>query len=391
MDENDARVGAMKKVLVLAMGGAGGDLQPLMAAAAGLLERGHRVSFVGDAAVARTVAARGITCTEIPPEQDMGRILGGVFKRLGDLSLAEQGRVITDEIAAWSDAVGAFVSQVNERERPDAIVTSLFGIGAADFAASRAAIPWAMVNSTFYVGPNPPRPLDADFGPRAIPLIEYFLPLVDRATLVLHASDQVFDFDHDDLPENHRYVGPLIWEPESSIPAYLDDPGDPWVLVTLSSQLQDDAAVARSAMDGLGALPLRVLVTTGGSRPAEELAPLAANARAEQYVSHAAALERSVALVSHAGHGSVMKALWHGVPMVLVPWGRDQPGVAARARRLGVAIVIPREGLGADAVAAAVTEVTTNPAYREAARRHSARLRLTDPVAVACEALEAGL
>ena len=382
---------ATKKLLVLAVGGAGGDLQPLMAAAIGLLERGGRVTFVGDAAVATTVAPRGITCTEIPPEQDMGRILGGVFKRLGDLSLAEQGRVITDEIAAWSEDVGALVSRVTEEERPDAIVTSLFGIGAADFAASTAAIPWAMVNSTFYVGPNPPRPLDADFSPRAIPLFEYFLPLVDRATLVLHATDQVFDYDHDGLPENHRYVGPLIWEPASSPPEYLDEPGSPWVLVTLSSQLQDDAAVARAAIDGLSMLPLRVLVTTGGSRPSEELAPLAANARAEQYVSHATALGRSVALVSHAGHGSVMKALRHGVPMVLVPWGRDQPGVAARAQRLGVAIVIPREELDADAVTAAIQEVTTTPAYRERAGRHSARLRLTDPVAVACDALEVGL
>jgi UDP:flavonoid glycosyltransferase YjiC (YdhE family) len=42
-------------------------------------------------------------------------------------------------------------------------------------------------------------------------------------------------------------------------------------------------------------------------------------------------------------------------------------------------------------VAAAIREVTTNPTYREAARHHAARLRLTDPVAVACEALEAGL
>src|ERR1700694_2198800 len=82
MDENDARVGAMKKVLVLAMGGAGGDLQPLMAAAVGLLERGHRVEFVGDAAGAQTASQRGITCTEIPPEQDMGRILGGCSRGL---------------------------------------------------------------------------------------------------------------------------------------------------------------------------------------------------------------------------------------------------------------------------------------------------------------------
>jgi UDP:flavonoid glycosyltransferase YjiC (YdhE family) len=64
---------------------------------------------------------------------------------------------------------------------------------------------------------------------------------------------------------------------------------------------------------------------------------------------------------------------------------------AARAQRLGGAMVIPREQLSSEAVAAAVQEVTTNPAYRESARRHSARLRLTDPVAVACAALEVGL
>ena len=103
------------------------------------------------------------------------------------------------------------------------------------------------------------------------------------------------------------------------------------------------------------------------------------------------ASDQSDVTASHAGHGSVMKALWHGVPMVLVPWGRDQPGVAARAQRLEVALVIPRKELSATAVAAAVQEVTTNSAYREAARRHSARLRLSDPVAVACEALEVGL
>jgi hypothetical protein len=55
---------AMKKVLVLAIGGAGGDLRQLMAAAGGLLERGHRSTFVGDAAVARLVAEKGLPCTQ---------------------------------------------------------------------------------------------------------------------------------------------------------------------------------------------------------------------------------------------------------------------------------------------------------------------------------------
>jgi len=54
-------------------------------------------------------------------------------------------------------------------------------------------------------------------------------------------------------------------------------------------------------------------------------------------------LANSRLVISHAGHGIVMKALYHGVPMILVPWGRDQPGVAARAEALGVATVIRRD------------------------------------------------
>ena len=269
------------------------------------------------------------------------------------------------------------------------LVTSLFGIGAADVAATPAGVPWVMINSTFYIGPNLTRPLRADFGPRAIPLIEYFLPLIDRARLVLHATDQVFDFDHPDLPPRHHYVGPLIWESEQSAPTYLDEPGDPWVLVTLSSLAQDDTPIARAALDGFATLPVRVLLTTGGSHPLADLGELPENARAEDYVSHAAALVRSKALISHAGHGSVMKALWHGVPMVLVPWGRDQPGVAARAEHLGVARVVPRNSIDAHTLAQVARQVIDDPAFSEAAQRHSGRLKATDPVATAVEALEA--
>jgi hypothetical protein len=57
-------------------------------------------------------------------------------------------------------------------------------------------------------------PLEEDFAPRAIPLIAGFGSLLDSASLVLHATDPVFDFAFDRLPGRHHYVGPLgIWEP----------------------------------------------------------------------------------------------------------------------------------------------------------------------------------
>ncbi|HEX9871138.1 MAG TPA: nucleotide disphospho-sugar-binding domain-containing protein, partial [Candidatus Tectomicrobia bacterium] len=101
--------------------------------------------------------------------------------------------------------------------------------------------------------------------------------------------------------------------------------------------------LAWTALQTSAAHPVRVVLTLSAGHPRDELGPRPANARIERFVPHAAVLKRGCLLVSHAGHGIVAKALSYGVPMVLVPWSRDQPGVAARAAALGVAEVIARQ------------------------------------------------
>jgi UDP:flavonoid glycosyltransferase YjiC (YdhE family) len=83
-----------------------------------------------------------------------------------------------------------------------------------------------------------------------------------------------------------------------------------------------------------------------------------------------------------------MKALWQGKPMVLVPWGRDQPGVAARAEALGVAEVVPCAQVSAETIGAAVKRVMGSEEMLRNAALHSARLRATDPPATAAAHLE---
>jgi len=278
-----------------------------------------------------------------------------------------------------ADLVGEFV--------PDVVVTSLFGVEVLDAVAP--SCPWAVINSTFYVGPNPPRPLEADFGPRAVPLIGHFATLLGSADLVLHATDRIFDFSFAGLPAGHHYVGPLgIWEPTTQPPGYLDEPGDPWVLVTISSQLQDDLPLLEAVLAALASRSVRVVATLGADHTVDEVTTVPTNARLEQTASHSAVLARAVLTVSHAGHGSVMKALWHGRPMVLVPWGRDQPGVAARAAALGVAHIVPRDALSTEVVAAAVDRALTDARMGDAAARQRARLRDTDPPGTTASLLE---
>jgi len=380
----------VRRILVVATGGAGGDLQPLIAAALALREQGHETPFAGDGSVQRSLRDLGVTVELLPPELDLGpRLAGSIREAMATTSgdLAAAGPIVQQRMASWARELAAPVSEAITRLRPDCVVTSLFGVEVLQVASPPC--PWAVINSTFYVGPNPPRPIEQDIGPRAIPLLSRYASLLESANLVLHATDQVFDFSFDRLPPHHHYVGPLgIWEPPGEPPPYLNEPGDPWVLVSISSQLQDDLPLAEAALAALADRPVRVLLTVGPDHDPSEVSERPGNARIERTVPHSAVLERAELLISHAGHGSVMKALWHGRPMVLIPWGRDQPGVAARAQALGVADVVPRTEATRETLAAAVDRVSVNADMRNTAATHSARLRATDPPARAAARIE---
>jgi len=379
----------VSRFLVVATSGAGGDLQPLVSAALALREAGHETPLAGDRSVQRSLSRVGLEVEPLPAELDLGPRLSGAIRDAmtatgGDLVAA--GPVVQERMAEWAGDVAGPVSQIIERQRPDAVVTSLFGVEVLDTLVPPC--PWAVINSTFYIGPNPPRPIEQDVAARAIPLLSRYASLLGSADLVLHATDQLFDFAFDRLPPRHHYAGPLgIWEPSGAPPDYLAEPGDPWVLASISSQLQDDLKLAETALAACADRPVRVLLTLGPDHDPGELSGIPSNARVERTVPHSSVLERAVLLISHAGHGSVMKALWHGRPMVLVPWGRDQPGVAARAKALGVAEVVPREEAAGGTLAAAVDRVLGSEEMRIMAATQAARLRATDPPAVAAALL----
>jgi len=378
------------RALVLATAGAGGDLQPLLAAALALRDRGHETVFLGDRSVHRALRSLELDAETLPEALDLGPTLVGAIRDAmtstgGDLVAA--GPIVQARMADWAGWVAEPVADAVRHHHPGAVMTSLFGVEV--MSSVSPSCPWAVINSTFYVGPDPPRPLEQDFGPRAIPLIARYASLLGSASLVLHATDPHFDLAFDGLPPRHHYVGPLgIWEPPSEPAPYLDEPGDPWVLVTISSQLQDDLPLAGVALAAVSGRPVRAVLTLGPDHDPGELSLIPPNARVERTVSHSAVLERGALLVSHAGHGSVMKALWYGRPMVLVPWGRDQPGVAARAAALGVAEVVRRDEASEKTLSRAIDRALTDAGMKEAAARHGSRLRVTDPPAAAASLLE---
>ena len=119
---------------------------------------------------------------------------------------------------------------------------------------------------------------------------------------------------------------------------------------------------------GLRQLPIDVIATTGSNLDPAELGPQPASIRVERYIPQPEVLSRCRAVVSHGGSGTVLAALAHGLPSVLLPMGADQLPNAARCAELGVARVLDAVSATPDAVREAVADVMTKPSYRTAAQ-----------------------
>lgn len=83
---------------------------------------------------------------------------------------------------------------------------------------------------------------------------------------------------------------------------------------------------------------------------------------------HAEVLRHAAAVVTHAGHGTIIKSMAAGVPVVALPMGRDQPDNAVRAAAAGAGVVLKPKAKVA-AIRAAVSDVLATPSYATAARR----------------------
>jgi UDP:flavonoid glycosyltransferase YjiC (YdhE family) len=78
------------------------------------------------------------------------------------------------------------------------------------------------------------------------------------------------------------------------------------------------------------------------------------NGRAERFVPHGPILARASVAITHGGMGVTQKALAAGVPVVAVPFGRDQLEVARRVEVAGAGVRLPRARLGRETLRAAV-------------------------------------
>ncbi|SFS12281.1 glycosyltransferase [Yoonia litorea] len=203
-----------------------------------------------------------------------------------------------------------------------------------------------------------------------------------RADRILVQTSEHFDFLMTPAPQNLVYVGPHLGD-TTAIGTDLDaellerDAGQPLVLASLSTTFQNQAGHLEQVIKALGRLRtatgqrVKGIVTTGPAMRLSDFDP-PENVRLVPYAPHGLLLPHADAFVTHCGHGSVMKALSCGVPLVALPMGRDQDDTAARivARGLGL-----RAKPTAGNIAKVLTRVLGDEKYTNAAKAIAPKIR----------------
>jgi UDP:flavonoid glycosyltransferase YjiC (YdhE family) len=167
-------------------------------------------------------------------------------------------------------------------------------------------------------------------------------------------------------PAHAHVVGPLMWEPRA------DDvelpPGDePLVLVAPSTSQDPEHRLLIAALRGLADAPVRVLATWNRRLPPRPL-PVPSNARVVEWVCYSRTMPRCAAVVCHAGHGTLARALASGCAVVACPAAGDMNENAARVDWAGAGVRLPRRFISPRAVHLAVERALSDQAIGPCAR-----------------------
>jgi MGT family glycosyltransferase len=198
-----------------------------------------------------------------------------------------------------------------------------------------------------------------------------------RAPLMFVASGKPFEYPHTEWGDAVQMIGPCSLDPQpDAIPEWLALIDRPIVLVTTSSEKQGDDNLVPTAMAALVDEPVHVVATLPAGKPDEVHAT--SNATVCRLVPHGPVLDRAVCAVTHGGMGATQKALAHGVPVCVVPFGRDQFEVARRVEVARCGTRLPAKKLSAERLRTKVREAIT---MTDGAKRVAAGFAATGGVA----------
>jgi UDP:flavonoid glycosyltransferase YjiC (YdhE family) len=339
------------RLMVAAFGDAGHAF-PAISLGRALAERGHEVLIetwerwrepVEELGL-RFAAAEEYTVFP-PPASDSG-----------DATAAEAAKALLPFLEDW---------------RPDALVSDILTV-APPLAAEAAGVPRATLvphpypvqqpgKPFFATGAGPPRtPIGRSLWRAATPLLEIGLRRgrdelnEQRAAMGLAPVERFHGGISEDLvmvatfpqleyprqwPAEVQVTGPMEFElPYSDIALPAGDA--PLILVAPSTAKDPECRLVRVALEALAGEPVRVLATTNRAQP-EEPIDVPGNAVLVDWLSYSQVMPLASLVICHGGHGTTVRALGSGVPVLCCPVAGDMAENAIRVAWAGAGLSLP--------------------------------------------------
>jgi UDP:flavonoid glycosyltransferase YjiC (YdhE family) len=304
--------------------------------------------------------------------------------------------LMIDELC-FSATIARDVARELDREPADSVLVDCMLYAAID-AALASGTPTATLFHAAYTlfrgGPlmemfAPGVPLvNAHRAELGLPAVERLGDVHDACAYAIVAVPNEFELAPD--AANVLRIGPILDAPPLSCEIdEVDVPAGatPLVLVSLSTSDQGHADLLQRCVDAVAQLPVHAIVTTG---PPIDPASVHAgpNTRVARYVPHADILQWTSLVITHAGAGTTMAALGHGVPLLCTPRGRDQFYNAERVETFGAGQTLMPDS-SSNAIAQTAMNILQDDSYTASAKRIATAISGYGGATQAATALEA--
>jgi UDP:flavonoid glycosyltransferase YjiC (YdhE family) len=404
-----------------------GDLNPFLALALGLQNRGHRPVIATSAIHEDTVRRTGVDFHPLRPDldsSDRALIHRAMHPRHGTEVImrdvifpsirntyADLTRLLKDDdiLITHSISYAAHIIAAKRRLKWISVVISpivflsaydmpvLPGIRMPPFweklgpPANRLLI--AVIKRLTLHWCRPVLRLRADLGLNSgrHPLFEgQFSP-----ALVLAMFSEVLARPQPDWPPNtclagygHQDGRTELSDVSPELERFLSDGPPPVVFALGSVAVYAAGDFFHRAIAAAATLGRRAVLVVGNDTDNLPAGDLPCDVIAVPYAPYSKLFARADVIVHHGGAGTTGQALRAGKPMLVVPFAHDQPDNARRLERLGLSKTLPAESCSHGDLSRSIAALATAPAYRKRAEEVGRRVRPRNGISNACDAVE---
>lgn len=375
-----------------------GHTNPTLGVVQELTARGHEVLYYSYRPFREKIEAAGarfIPCDDFDAEL---RLTPEEAVRLGS-DLALSTRVLVDTTLSLDD----MVCEEMKKLKPDCIVADSMAVwGKA--VAWKLGIPFVSSTTTFAFNQHSAKLMKQSPGQLlgmllSMPKInrqikrlqrkgypvKSVLDLIqndDNTHTIVYTSGQ-FQPCAETFSEKFAFVGPSIRpvvQPVEKIREKL-------VYVSMGTVNNEMLPLYRACIDALKRMDCQAILSVGDKVDLSVFGQLPERIRVMPWVDQMAVLEKADAFLTHCGMNSASEALYHGVPLVMLPQTSEQGAVAARTEQLGAGIRL--EMTTPDSIRSAFETVLTETAYRKNTEKIAEGFHTCSGAAGAADKIEA--